>query len=370
MRQPASSRRCGADQVVGAIGKDLEAVAHQLRCRDHQLERIGLQRVLVADHLELDPVRVEQLARHVRERAPPRARCGSRRCWAAGARRWRGRSRRSRCRRPAAAAPSWRFRPTVTTCGAGGGDRVAQHLRRRIAGGAEQEAAVQRDVGEEEGVGRGGSGSHRMRHRGRWRCDTERVHSATDDRLEAGHRVALRSTVRRAQRGRRSSPLTAVATDAGAMPQRRQRIGQRAAGGQLERAHCRSSVRTADAFAVARRRCIDELMQPPRTAVRRTRPAGASASSTSAGASSQPWRNRPLMRTRPGRLLDARQVVGQRRAQVGVAVHDARLGQRRHARCARRSAARPRCAATSASGPRSRSRSRRPGCVSPRRGTR
>jgi hypothetical protein len=37
-------------------------------------------------------------------------------------------------------AASWRFRPTVTICVPEASDGVGQHLRRRVAGGAQQES--------------------------------------------------------------------------------------------------------------------------------------------------------------------------------------------------------------------------------------
>ena len=42
-------------QVFGAVGQHVEAVAHQLLGGGHQVQRVGLQRVVVANHLELDP---------------------------------------------------------------------------------------------------------------------------------------------------------------------------------------------------------------------------------------------------------------------------------------------------------------------------
>ena len=56
----------GGNQVLGGVGEHLEAVLGERRGRFDQAEQVGLQRVVVADHLELDPVRAEQLARHLR----------------------------------------------------------------------------------------------------------------------------------------------------------------------------------------------------------------------------------------------------------------------------------------------------------------
>ena len=57
-----------ADQVIGAVREYLEAVAHQLVGGLHQFPGIGLQGLLVANDLKLEPVRAEQLARHHRQR--------------------------------------------------------------------------------------------------------------------------------------------------------------------------------------------------------------------------------------------------------------------------------------------------------------
>jgi hypothetical protein len=55
----------GHHQILGRVGKDLEAVVAQHAGRLDQAEDVGLQGVVVADHFELDPFGVEQLARHV-----------------------------------------------------------------------------------------------------------------------------------------------------------------------------------------------------------------------------------------------------------------------------------------------------------------
>ena len=64
--QPTSSSRrarIGSSFVYGQHG---EAVVDELLGRLEQRGRVGQQRALVADHLELDPVGLERLARELR----------------------------------------------------------------------------------------------------------------------------------------------------------------------------------------------------------------------------------------------------------------------------------------------------------------
>ena len=71
----------GNNQVLGGVGKDLEAVLDE-DCRSlDQPEGIGLQGVVVADHLELDPVGGEQLACHLRGGDRFFGRAAARRVW-------------------------------------------------------------------------------------------------------------------------------------------------------------------------------------------------------------------------------------------------------------------------------------------------
>ena len=53
-------------QILGAIGEYLEAVLDQDRRRLDQAHHIGLQGLVVADDLKLDPGRIEQLTRELR----------------------------------------------------------------------------------------------------------------------------------------------------------------------------------------------------------------------------------------------------------------------------------------------------------------
>ena len=50
------------DRVVARVGQDGEAVGDELLGGVEQLRRVGQQRLVVADHLELDPARLERLA--------------------------------------------------------------------------------------------------------------------------------------------------------------------------------------------------------------------------------------------------------------------------------------------------------------------
>ena len=52
----------GEDRVVVRVGEDGEALVDELLGRLEQRGRVGQQRALVADHLELDPVGLERLA--------------------------------------------------------------------------------------------------------------------------------------------------------------------------------------------------------------------------------------------------------------------------------------------------------------------
>ena len=52
----------GQHRVVGRVGQHGEAVVDELLGRGHELDRVGQERPVVADHLELDPVGRERLA--------------------------------------------------------------------------------------------------------------------------------------------------------------------------------------------------------------------------------------------------------------------------------------------------------------------
>ena len=52
-------------EIFGAIGKHLKAVLDQDRGGFDQADHVGLQRVVVGDHFELDPGRAEQFAREL-----------------------------------------------------------------------------------------------------------------------------------------------------------------------------------------------------------------------------------------------------------------------------------------------------------------
>jgi hypothetical protein len=53
------------EQVFSAVGQHPEALLDQGGCHFHQLQRIGLQGVVVADEFELDPVGLKDFARHL-----------------------------------------------------------------------------------------------------------------------------------------------------------------------------------------------------------------------------------------------------------------------------------------------------------------
>ncbi len=60
--QPTSCQAPGEDGIVGRVGEDREALVDELLGGAQQLGRVGQERVLVADHLELDPVGGKRLA--------------------------------------------------------------------------------------------------------------------------------------------------------------------------------------------------------------------------------------------------------------------------------------------------------------------
>ena len=64
--QPDVLQAAREDRVVGRVGQDDEAVGDERLGGQQQLGRVGQQRALVADHLELDPVGLERLARELR----------------------------------------------------------------------------------------------------------------------------------------------------------------------------------------------------------------------------------------------------------------------------------------------------------------
>ena len=64
--QPVASSRGREDRVVVGVGQDGEAVGDERLGGVEQLGRVGQQRAVVADHLELDPVGLEGLAGELR----------------------------------------------------------------------------------------------------------------------------------------------------------------------------------------------------------------------------------------------------------------------------------------------------------------
>ena len=55
----------GDDQIVGRIGKDLKTIVAEDFSGFHKCKDIGLQRIVMADDLQLDPVGAKHLARHL-----------------------------------------------------------------------------------------------------------------------------------------------------------------------------------------------------------------------------------------------------------------------------------------------------------------
>ena len=111
----------GEDRVVVRVGKDGEAVGDQRFGGVEQLDRVRVERAVVADHLQLDPIGVEGLPSELcgangvaggeaaggvgqRKEAEPLD-TSSTEPWPRG-RRAEGRRSRSRCRRPTAPPPS------------------------------------------------------------------------------------------------------------------------------------------------------------------------------------------------------------------------------------------------------------------------
>ena len=60
--QPTSCEAACEHRVIARVGEHHEALVDELLRGAQQLGRVRQQRVLVADHLELDPVGLERLA--------------------------------------------------------------------------------------------------------------------------------------------------------------------------------------------------------------------------------------------------------------------------------------------------------------------
>ena len=141
------------DQVVGRVGEHREAVTRELvRCVDGR-ERVGLQRVVVADHFELDPRGAENLARHLRQR--DRLLCAV----AAGGVGQDPAAERADALPKAVAAAVLGLQAAQAHrqhLRAACAHRVGQALQRWVLGGAEHQAATQVGAGDAPGfVGHG-----------------------------------------------------------------------------------------------------------------------------------------------------------------------------------------------------------------------
>ena len=69
--QREEHRRDHEQQVDQSVQHQREAVGHQLLCCRHQLDRVGQERLVVSDDLELDPVGVERLTAELGGRGHP-----------------------------------------------------------------------------------------------------------------------------------------------------------------------------------------------------------------------------------------------------------------------------------------------------------
>ena len=69
-------------RVFGAVRQHDEALRHQRFRRLDQFVGVGIEQLAIADHLDLDPVGAERLARQLGGEDRVLARSGSRRCWA------------------------------------------------------------------------------------------------------------------------------------------------------------------------------------------------------------------------------------------------------------------------------------------------
>jgi len=138
-------------QVFGAIGQDLEAVADQLRRGIDEVQRVGLQGVVVANEFELDPGRVEHLTRHLRRGE------GLLHAVAAGGVGQHGHLQRAQ-QLPKAAPGLGCLAALAPQGGREHGRACASHrgfeyARRRIARRAQQQAAGERFAIQHEGIG-------------------------------------------------------------------------------------------------------------------------------------------------------------------------------------------------------------------------
>jgi hypothetical protein len=134
-------------EVIGAIWEHFESVFDELAGGLHQFEGIRLQGVLIAHHFELDPMGVQQLARHMRQGD------GLAGAAAAGGIGQQPDTTLAHDVDEAvvgAACGQLAFQAQGHHLGARSLDRLAQHLRGGIASRAEQKAAAQADVGQHE----------------------------------------------------------------------------------------------------------------------------------------------------------------------------------------------------------------------------
>ena len=310
--------------IIGRVGEHHEAVVDELLGGAQQLGRVGQQRVLVADHLELDPVGLERLARELRGEH------GIARGVAAGRVRQQLHAGLRRAPRPAsrAAAGSTRRSATVTSSRAAGRDRLGRAARargsRRCRAAAASAAAARRS-----------SASRRSRRRGSRAARGPARRSLTAHASRISHHppcIAVSTSTRaslaeheRSHRARgTTSPSTATATprasgvEAEAREQRRDRVSparERPSRSPLSRSRRAPPRRRAPRLAVAVRR-------PPGEA---------------RGVAAREQRRRA--RASPGEHAAATSSARQRRQQDAVAVVAGRPDQARRARRGRSRAA-------------------------------
>ena len=134
--EPAREHR-----VVGRVGQHGEAVGDELLGGDQQLGRVGQQRALVADHLELDPVGLERLARELR--GHDRVARGEA---AGGVRQHAARRSLEHVDQRVRACGSIRRSATVTISVPRRLDRVGERLQPREAAGAEDQPRAELDA--------------------------------------------------------------------------------------------------------------------------------------------------------------------------------------------------------------------------------
>ena len=138
--------------VVAAVGEDLEAVGDELAGRAQQLDGVGVERLVVADDLELDEVRPERLAG---ELCRQDGLAGGHAAGRVGQQVERARAERASASSRLSPPPSRSIRrtATVTISVPDASTLSSSALQARVAARAEQHAARQRDPADRPRVG-------------------------------------------------------------------------------------------------------------------------------------------------------------------------------------------------------------------------